>query len=671
MLCLLVLYGCKRQILDPLNPQTNLPQKVQFDKVKDFYENGRYKNQPKRTSPNGNERMTVADSARFKDFEPQWDKTVVELLPNNEKMLIVPVVRFLPVDYSENIGFIRRLCIRVDANEDFIEANIVELVGNLTFVKENHNAIFKNYKENNISGFSGKIIEYQLDYDKVSYTDFDNGTGTNTSGDLVTVFDGVSGCIKVYDDTGNLLFAICGSDAPNPSSPPPGYNPPPSPPYVHVPFTPRGPNGPGYTPSNNPNAPVYNPPTGGGTGGGSNNPPPVVIPFVPPPPPPMPHPGMIWINDMQTWEFPIDPGFSWGETEGWGDGIPRDADGNEIVPMTSDDELKLAKFRKIFASNGKKGFSSKDLKLAKSLDSLRNISPLADSIYRKTEAVLRTRALTLGFTPEIYIKHLSGAVNGPSWGENFGKVTIDARGIPLIDLGEKISIEVFMEEFTHALQDLERNSNVAPNNDELVHMEMEAKIINHLIFGVKGGTPPSDGAPTPSLFAAFEATDVRRDISVQYGITINGVFTLIPTTTIQASKSFSTKYITPVASNNDSRANWKVIRYADVLLMYAEALNENGKTNEALNFLKMVRSRAGLEGYVNLTQAETRTKIYLERRLELSLEGQRWFDLVRTGRAFTNMQSMGMKPHMTIFPIPLTQIQIINNPSVFGQNPGY
>lgn len=190
-------------------------------------------------------------------------------------------------------------------------------------------------------------------------------------------------------------------------------------------------------------------------------------------------------------------------------------------------------------------------------------------------------------------------------------------------------------------------------------------------FGVKGGTPPSDGAPTPSLFAAFEAIDVRRDISVQYGITINGVFTLIPTTTIQASKSFSTKYITPVASNNDSRANWKVIRYADVLLMYAEALNENGKTNEALNFLKMVRSRAGLEGYVNLTQAETRTKIYLERRLELSLEGQRWFDLVRTGRAFTNMQSMGMKPHMTIFPIPLTQIQIINNPSVFGQNPGY
>ena len=190
-------------------------------------------------------------------------------------------------------------------------------------------------------------------------------------------------------------------------------------------------------------------------------------------------------------------------------------------------------------------------------------------------------------------------------------------------------------------------------------------------FGVKGGTPPSDGAPTPSLFAAFDPNDVRRDISVQYGITINGVYTLIPTTSIQASRSFSTKYITPVASNNDSRANWKVIRYADVLLMYAEALNENGKTTESLDYLKAVRNRAGLSGYINLNQGETREKIYLERRLELSLEGQSWFDLVRTGRAFANMQSMGMKPYMTIFPIPLTQIQIINNPSVFGQNPGY
>lgn len=191
------------------------------------------------------------------------------------------------------------------------------------------------------------------------------------------------------------------------------------------------------------------------------------------------------------------------------------------------------------------------------------------------------------------------------------------------------------------------------------------------LYGIKGGTPANDGAPTPGLFAAFDSTDVRRAISVNYGITVNGVFTPIPTTSIQASKSFSTKYITPVASSNDSRVNWKVIRYADVLLMLAEALNENGKTSEALNYLNMVHTRAGLSPYKDLTQADAREKVYLERKLELFLEGQRWFDLVRTGRALSTLQPLGMKSHMTVFPIPLTQIQIMNNKVIFPQNQGY
>ncbi|MFM9988514.1 hypothetical protein, partial [Flavobacterium sp.] len=162
LLMLGVLYGCKRQILDPLNSQTHLPQKAQFDKVKGFYEKGRYKNQPKQTS--GNQRMTAADSARFKDFEPQWDKTEVELLPNNEKMLIVPVVRYLQVNYGEKTAFIRRLCIRIDENEDLLEANIVDIIGRNSFLPENYKEIFKNYKNTVISGFTGIISIYELDY---------------------------------------------------------------------------------------------------------------------------------------------------------------------------------------------------------------------------------------------------------------------------------------------------------------------------------------------------------------------------------------------------------------------------------------------------------------------------------------------------------------------------
>ena len=122
---------------------------------------------------------------------------------------------------------------------------------------------------------------------------------------------------------------------------------------------------------------------------------------------------------------------------------------------------------------------------------------------------------------------------------------------------------------------------------------------------------------------------------------------------------------------NDSRANWKVIRYADVLLMLAEAMNENGKTDEAIGYLNMIRRRAGVPEYSGLSQDEARQKIWLERRFEFYLEGQRWFDLVRTGQALTLMAQYGMKPYMTIFPIPQAQIEIINNKTVFPQNPGY
>ncbi len=60
-----------------------------------------------------------------------------------------------------------------------------------------------------------------------------------------------------------------------------------------------------------------------------------------------------------------------------------------------------------------------------------------------------------------------------------------------------------------------------------------------------------------------------------------------------------------------------------------------------------MHSRAGLHAYSGLTQSDAREKIYLERRFELFLEGQRWFDLVRTGRAYTTLQSLGMKDYMT------------------------
>ncbi|MGJ8732574.1 RagB/SusD family nutrient uptake outer membrane protein [Cellulophaga fucicola] len=81
--------------------------------------------------------------------------------------------------------------------------------------------------------------------------------------------------------------------------------------------------------------------------------------------------------------------------------------------------------------------------------------------------------------------------------------------------------------------------------------------------------------------------------------------------------------------------NWRVIRYSDVLLMLAEALNEDSKTAEAIGYLNMVRQRSGsgLAATTAVFQDEVRQAIIEERAMELAGEGHRYFDLVRWGLA--------------------------------------
>ncbi|MBQ5582155.1 MAG: RagB/SusD family nutrient uptake outer membrane protein [Bacteroidales bacterium] len=82
-----------------------------------------------------------------------------------------------------------------------------------------------------------------------------------------------------------------------------------------------------------------------------------------------------------------------------------------------------------------------------------------------------------------------------------------------------------------------------------------------------------------------------------------------------------------------------VYRYADVLLMYAEALNEGTSTTEAVKYLNEVRTRAGVANTTAANQADVRLAIENERFLELHFEGHRWFDLVRTGRITPVMEA--------------------------------
>jgi len=122
------------------------------------------------------------------------------------------------------------------------------------------------------------------------------------------------------------------------------------------------------------------------------------------------------------------------------------------------------------------------------------------------------------------------------------------------------------------------------------------------------------------------------------------------------------------------------IRYADVLLMYAEAQNEaSGPDQSVYNAINEVRERAGMPSVSEgLTKDEMRDIIRLERRIELAGEGHRWFDIKRWGIAnevLSNVNEPGrgtgtlkMEPHQYIWPFP--QSEIDQNPNL-DQNPGY
>ncbi|QQS51642.1 MAG: RagB/SusD family nutrient uptake outer membrane protein [Bacteroidota bacterium] len=122
--------------------------------------------------------------------------------------------------------------------------------------------------------------------------------------------------------------------------------------------------------------------------------------------------------------------------------------------------------------------------------------------------------------------------------------------------------------------------------------------------------------------------------------------------------------------------NRRIIRYADVLLMAAEALNENDKPAQALIYLNLVRERAR-EGNnsilpdVNTTDKnQLRDAILLERRMELALEGHRFWDLVRTGKAAEVLGPLGfVTGKHELFPIPQNEIDL--SQGALTQNPNW
>jgi starch-binding outer membrane protein, SusD/RagB family len=139
--------------------------------------------------------------------------------------------------------------------------------------------------------------------------------------------------------------------------------------------------------------------------------------------------------------------------------------------------------------------------------------------------------------------------------------------------------------------------------------------------------------PTDDLIAAFDTLDQRKDVCLKenYYDASKDIF---------VGKAYVNKFMDNVIELEDAENDWPVLRYADVLLMNAEAINEQQGVSAALPYLNMVRERAGLDGYTETeitNKYQFRMALENERRFEFAFENHRYFDLLRTNRALTVM----------------------------------
>jgi hypothetical protein len=206
-----------------------------------------------------------------------------------------------------------------------------------------------------------------------------------------------------------------------------------------------------------------------------------------------------------------------------------------------------------------------------------------------------------------------------------------------------------MPEYSEAFSTSTGNKNNAESVFEVQFQEGPAGLNSNFLYqfmprpmaaaelvAITGTTNPQpldaegNNIPTPDIIAAYEPGDKRKAASID---------TVYLAGSQRSDKNYPyiKKFAKRHSVHNNHGINWPVYRYAEVLLLLAEALNEQGKAGEATPYLNQVRRRAGL----GEAQGDLREAIYRERRVELAFENKRWFDLVRTGRAVEVITAYG------------------------------
>jgi hypothetical protein len=244
----------------------------------------------------------------------------------------------------------------------------------------------------------------------------------------------------------------------------------------------------------------------------------------------------------------------------------------------------------------------------------------------------------------------------------------------------------FYQEFRYANENsvesvFEIQCDYVPNNDDINSSQYSQ------VQGNRDASPSAGwgfNVPTQNLVDEFETGDPRLTGTVMFAGTTTPSGDNVPMPAAGAPDKYNMKSYVPfpvaiLSGNPGCGQNVRVLRFSDVLLMNAEALNETGATAQALIPLERVRARArakstdpstDLPAVTSTDQATVRNAIYHERRVELAMENDRYFDVIRQGRADTVFGPLGWKANKNeVWPIPQTEID--NSGNVLKQNTGY
>lgn len=219
---------------------------------------------------------------------------------------------------------------------------------------------------------------------------------------------------------------------------------------------------------------------------------------------------------------------------------------------------------------------------------------------------------------------------------------------------------------------------IGENSSESIY-EVQATLTKGLrdytnVQGPRGTPDLGWGFNTPSttLANSYEAGDLRRNATIMFVPSTLWDGFAAPTSWNNPRYNYKA-YQSPIAEswNNDkgeTAKNLRILKYSDVLLIRAEAAFQSGLSGEAVSRINEIRSRAGLPDVTSVTLQT----ILNERRWEMAMEHDRWFDLVRTGQAQSAMAANGktfLVGTHNLFPIPSDLI--IQSGNRLTQNPGY